>query len=182
MIKEKIKEISIHIMVILAIGSFINFIYEKHQPVEIFDTKVRQGTIFEDATKSNYFKYTYTVWIDKTNIGNEGVSISFEVDITPITEGKFKRVIATAFMDEKVCKQIHLENFRVFGTDKEEKILMDKSNPNAQGVSIAKNLGVSKHTNWNELTRILKRGIDVKVSWKNEVEYVHISDVNINLE
>lgn len=167
-----IKKKSLIVLIISVIIIFIVTIINSNK-----ESSIEQSII--NSNESKFFNYDYSVNINSNKDNPNYISINFIIDITPKIDGEFKNIIATAYINDEVQKDIAVKSYNTFGVAENEPLYMDRNNSDNKGISIARGTWLYKDTNLDKLIENLNLGIDLEVTWDNGSEKVHITDVNI---
>lgn len=109
------------------------------------------------------------------------IQLTYEVGITPKNKKVvYQNVIATASLDKSMMNYIVSNNFLFFGTDMSKPITID--NKKNTGIDISYSPFIKKDYNKNQLINYLKLPLLLKISWKDNVEYVKMMPSESNIK
>lgn len=167
------------LLLILVLSLVIGYIYfESKLGNEINQIEEQK---FIAANGSDLFNYDYRVNINSNTDGTDYISINFIIDIYPKTDEVYEKVLATAYISDRVQEAIAIKSYDSFGVAENEPLSMNRNDENNKGISIARGTWLYKDTDIDKLVDELERGIDVELIWENGAEYVHIQDVQIEI-
>lgn len=143
----------------------------------IFDNNFAKEATFTNASKSSNFIVTSKIVINYKETKNNITPLQYLVEVNPKTNEIYDNVVITAVLDETIGMYLEEGYDLYFGTDKSQKLkLSSKSNP---GIVMSKTTNLKQKIDKDKINSILNKPIKLKISWKNNVEYLLVTDNHI---
>lgn len=168
------------IIAVLCIVIFVfAFIISNPQKTNRFSNEynptIPTNAVFINYKDSTNFNCNYKVIIEPENTKDEHFIVNFIINIEPKNDHVYKKIYATAFIDDNIINKMDFVGAKIFGNEKNSNINFNKE---CGGLSISKGLTTST-TDMDLLKSAIKKGIKLKISWQKGVEYLLIHDVEI---
>lgn len=168
------------IIIMLLLLLIISFVKSYNKSSLSIDTPIPDKKEFQNSTKSNNFYYNAKLILNGIKKYETNISLQYNISIEPKNNKTYRKVIATAFINEEIQDILTVKTRKSFSVDVNEDIIIDNSGNN-NGLELGLVTWLDKGLNKEDLINKVRKPIKLHVSWKGGEEYIYIPKEKIEV-